>query len=122
DRAARCTDPAGQRGLGHEPVIPHRVKQLVLADNPVTMLDEVDQQIEHLRLDVDGLARAPQFSAVDVYFAISEPEDHGGTPEPTSFGDGRFRQIPRNSMCRASSHPPAAKMPSAARKPPSTKQ
>ena len=39
-----------------------RLDQIVLGDDAVAVLDQVNQQIEHLRLDCDILAAAGQFA------------------------------------------------------------
>jgi hypothetical protein len=59
--------------------LPHRIDQLVLADDPVTMANEMNQQIEDLRLDVNDLAGAPQFLPRDIDLEIGEAKTQGGS-------------------------------------------
>ena len=51
DRTSRRIDPAGQRGFGDDTPVPDRSQQGVLADDPVAILDQMQQKIEYLRLD-----------------------------------------------------------------------
>ena len=62
DRGARGVDAAGQRRFGDDAAVPDALDQIVLGDDAVAVLDEVDQQIEHLRLDCDILAAAGEFA------------------------------------------------------------
>jgi hypothetical protein len=55
ERLTRRLDPAGQRRLGHESIAPDLVEQLLFADEPVVVLSEVGDHVEHLRLDGDRL-------------------------------------------------------------------
>jgi hypothetical protein len=50
-RLACRIDAAGQRRFGHDPSVPHSLDEIVLADDAVAVAQEVDQQVEHLRLD-----------------------------------------------------------------------
>ena len=51
DRLARGVDAAGQRGVRHDAAAPDRGDQIILADDPVAIVDQIDQQVEDLRLD-----------------------------------------------------------------------
>ena len=66
----RAIDAAGERGFRDDPAIPDRVDQLILAHNPITVAHQVDDDIEHLRLDVDGHALASEFLLIKVDFEI----------------------------------------------------
>jgi len=72
DRGSRRVDPAGHRRVGDGTAAPDPGNQIVLADHTVAVLDQIDQQVEHLRLDSDALARAMQFAPVGVERAIHE--------------------------------------------------
>ena len=50
DRLADGIDPAGQRRFRDDAAAPDRRDQVVLADDAVAVLDQADQQVEHLRL------------------------------------------------------------------------
>ena len=56
---------------------PDRGDQIVLADDAVAVLHQINQQVEHLRLDGDGIGAAAQFAAVDVKHMISKVKLHG---------------------------------------------
>src|SRR5262249_26514752 len=59
ERAPCGADAGAQRCLRHDTAPPNRIEQLVFADDPVAVTDEVTEQIEHLRLDVNGRAGTP---------------------------------------------------------------
>ena len=81
DRPSRRVDPARQRRVRHDPSAPDRSDQVVLADDAVVVLHQVDQQVEHLRFDLDRLLAAAQFAAASVENVIGETKQHG---EPQS--------------------------------------
>ena len=56
-RTAGAIDAAGERGLGDDPAIPDRLDQFILADNALAVAHQVNDEIEDLRLDVNGLAK-----------------------------------------------------------------
>ena len=58
--------------------VPNRVDQLVLADDPIAVPNKVNEQIEHLRLDVNNRAGAPQLVSRDVDLEIGEAEIQSG--------------------------------------------
>ena len=69
-RLARGVDAAGQCRIRHDPAVPDRRDEIVLADDAIAVLDQANQQIEHLRLDGNGLgsrgaARAGRYQAYD---------------------------------------------------------
>ena len=72
DRLARGVDAAGQRRFRHDAALPDRGDEIVLADHPLAILDQVDQKVEHLRLERDQLAVAPQLAPVRVEDIIPE--------------------------------------------------
>ena len=53
-------------------VAPHTVDQLVLGHDPVPVLDQVDEQVERLRLEVDRGAVADQLATVHIEYAPPE--------------------------------------------------
>lgn len=53
-------------------VAPHRIEQLLLGDDSVTVLDQMRQHIEHLRLDVHRFTVALQLEAGGVEQGILE--------------------------------------------------
>src|SRR4029450_1831034 len=50
--APRRADPGARRRLRDDAALPDRVEQLVLADDSIPIPNEVNKQIEYLRLDV----------------------------------------------------------------------
>jgi hypothetical protein len=67
-------DARAQRCLRHDAALPNRIEQFVFADDPVAMSNEVNEQIEHLRLDVDDVASTPQLMARNIDLEIGEAE------------------------------------------------
>src|SRR4029077_19507132 len=56
DGFPRGVDAAGQSRFGDDAAVPDGLHQIVLGDDAVAVLDQVDQQIEHLRLYSDIFA------------------------------------------------------------------
>ena len=56
---ARWQLVARMRRLRDDATLPNRVDQLVLADNPLAVANEVNEQIEHLRLAINNCAGTP---------------------------------------------------------------
>jgi hypothetical protein len=75
-RSPGTIDPAAQRGLGDDPAIPDRLDKFILADNPVMVAHEVKDEIEHLRLDMDGLATPAQLLLAQVDFEFGKSVFH----------------------------------------------
>ena len=73
-RPPRSTDARAERCLRDETTLPNGFDQLILAHDSVAMLDEVNDQIEDLRLDVNNHAGSPQFLPGDIDFETCEAE------------------------------------------------
>jgi hypothetical protein len=73
-RPPRSTDAGAERRLGDETTLPNCLDQLILAHDSVAMLDEVNDQIEDLRLDANNRAGSPQFMPRDIDFEACEAE------------------------------------------------
>jgi hypothetical protein len=58
DSPARRHQPAGQAGLTDEPAGPQLFEEFFLGYDPVAVLNEIDQHIEHLRFELNPLAGA----------------------------------------------------------------
>ena len=80
DRLARGVDPAGQGGFGDDAAVPDRLDQIVLGDDVVAVFDQMNQEIEHLRLDRDALAAAGQLAEVDIEHMVGKVKLHGFIP------------------------------------------
>src|SRR4029077_19306422 len=63
-------------GVGNDPATPNRCNQVVLADHPVAVLNQINQQVEYLRLDGNGLGAAAQFAPVGVKCMIAKEKLH----------------------------------------------
>ncbi len=72
ERAPCRADPGAQRRLRDDAALPNRVEQLVLADDSISIPNEVNQQIEYLRLDVNRRAGASQLLSRDVDLELGE--------------------------------------------------
>jgi hypothetical protein len=48
DGAPGGIDPAAESGLGDDPTLPNSGEQIVLGNDPVPVLDEVDEDVEDL--------------------------------------------------------------------------
>ena len=59
-----------KRRIRHDPAAPDRSEEIVLADDAVAVLHQIDQQIEHLRLDGNGLGAAAQLAPVGIKHMI----------------------------------------------------
>ena len=58
---ARILESCAQGGVADNLALPQGVEQFVTADYPVAVFDQVHQQVERQRLDVDGIVAAAQF-------------------------------------------------------------
>ena len=67
---------AGERGLGDDPTIPDRLDQFILADNPIAVAHEVNDEIEDLRLNVNGQAKSAQLLLAEVDLELGKPVQH----------------------------------------------
>ena len=70
-----------ERRLRNNPALPDRVDQFVLADDPVAIADQEDQQVEHLRLDPDGLPSPAQLVPPEIDLKLAESEVQGALPK-----------------------------------------
>ena len=75
-RAPGAIDAAGERGLGDDPAIPDRLDQFILADNPITVAHQMNDEIEDLRLDVNGHAKSAQLLLAEVDLELGKPVLH----------------------------------------------
>src|SRR5467141_3611191 len=66
DRLSHSVDAAGQRRIRNDPAAPDRSDEIVLADDPVAVLHQINQEIEYLRLNGNPFGAAAQFAPVRV--------------------------------------------------------
>ena len=78
-RAPCGTDARAERRLRNDAALPDHVEQFVLADDPVAVPDQVDEQIEHLGLDVHNCPGAPQLMLRHINLEIAEAKIQGGS-------------------------------------------
>src|SRR5262249_20685272 len=72
ERTSRRIDAAVQRGVRDDAALPDMLNQFILADHTICVLREIEQQIEHLRLDMDRAFGAFEFAPVGVQAEIIE--------------------------------------------------
>jgi len=66
DGLSHAIDPAGQVGFRNNAPAPHRRDEVVLADHAVAIFDQVDQNIENLRLNRNNRAACAQLAALAI--------------------------------------------------------
>jgi hypothetical protein len=76
DRASRGVDSAVQRRVGDDPSAPHQGNEIVPADHAIMVLQQVDQQVEHLWLHRHQLVAAAELATIGVQDVIIEIEFH----------------------------------------------
>jgi hypothetical protein len=76
DRRSCRIDTAGQRLFRHNSTAPDRSDQIILADDTVAVLHQVDQKVEHLRLDVNSALCAPQFAPFKIDLTVAKTKGH----------------------------------------------
>ena len=108
DRPPNRFDAARQRRLGHEPVAPNLVQQLGLGHHPISVTDQVGEDVEDLRLDGDDLAAATQLQAPHTQFEVTEPHRHEASiiarRSARAPGDSRVvREPPAAGACECRS-------------------
>jgi hypothetical protein len=72
DRFAGGVDPAVKSRVRHDPAAPNRSDKIVLANHAITVLDEIQQQVEHLRLKRDELSAPPKLPAIRIEYLSSK--------------------------------------------------
>jgi len=97
DRTPRGVDPVAEGRFRDDPSIPNRRQEIILADDVIPIPDQVEQKIEHLRLDRHQFGAARQLTPVRVESMIAEQVTHSPAPQlaadtlaPTRFKDGDF--------------------------------
>jgi hypothetical protein len=85
DRLAHGVDVAGQGRFGDDAPAPDHSQQVVLADDVLAILHEVEQQVEDLRPNRDGLGMPGQLPPIGVERVLSEQILHFRAPSPRSM-------------------------------------
>lgn len=76
DRLAGRVDARGYRGIRDDAAAPHAGDQIVAANDAFAVAQEVDEQIEHLRLKRDRSPAAVQLVALDVKQMFAKFKPH----------------------------------------------
>jgi hypothetical protein len=76
DRVSCGVDPAVQRRVRNDPSSPHKRNEVIAADDAVSVFQEVNQQVEHLRLHRNHLTVTAKFSKIGIKDVIIEIEFH----------------------------------------------
>lgn len=92
DGLARRLDRGRERGVGDDPPVPDPGEDLVLAEHPVAVLHEQQEQLQHLGLNLDGQAVALKLEPTGPRRAGSPRSDRSRAP--LSCG----RQNPRSAQ------------------------
>ncbi len=77
---AEEADGTGESAFRYRGVGPDGVEKFLLADEAASVLDEVEEQAEGLRLDGDGRAVCNESEGSVVGLEAIEAEDHRGAP------------------------------------------
>ena len=72
ERLSRSVNSAAQRCIRNNAALPDRGDEIVFADDTLTILYEVNQHVEHLRLDIDRLAAPEQLTPVGIKCMIGK--------------------------------------------------
>jgi hypothetical protein len=77
DGTARGADARAERCIGDDAALPYGIYEFVFAYNSIAILNEINEQIENLRLDRDEFARPSQLVAHGIDHIIREVEIQG---------------------------------------------
>jgi hypothetical protein len=76
DGAPRRADPRAERRLRDDTSLPDGVDQLVLAHHSSAVPDQVEQEVENLRLDGNDPIASAQLMPPEVDLAVAEAQGH----------------------------------------------
>jgi hypothetical protein len=108
DSPSRGIDPTRERRARDAPATPNRPYEIVPADNAVTVLHEVGQEIEYLRLDRDRGRATAQLAPIDIKYMVSKEKLHFGVPQRARLKDlSRSSQTQINRWSRPCDRDPA---------------
>jgi hypothetical protein len=72
NRFARRVDAAGQRRVRHNTAAPYCSDEILLADDAITILQQVDQQVEDLRFDGNRIGAPAEFAPIGIKCVIGK--------------------------------------------------
>jgi hypothetical protein len=95
--AAHFHNAARDHRLGDEFGVPHLLQQLVAADHPIAVLNQISQHAEHARFEALQYAVNEQLVRLEVQFAASETDcrwllsafDHRNRGRGAAWNEGR---------------------------------
>jgi hypothetical protein len=76
DCAACGIDAADERRFGHDPSVPDRDEEVILANDATAVLNQIAQQIEDLRLHRHGSQSTAELPTLRVQDALIEVKAH----------------------------------------------
>ena len=77
DRFARGVDTAVESRVRHDPAAPNRSDKIVLANHAITVLDEIQQQVEHLRPSARRASEPPKLPTIRIEYLVFKAKLHG---------------------------------------------
>jgi hypothetical protein len=89
DRAPRQADRARDRAVRDHGVRPDPFEDLLLRDDPLALARQVEEELEHLRLQQHHRAATPELEPLLVELVLSEGKDHPVVPAPLRAIPGR---------------------------------
>jgi hypothetical protein len=113
DCASRRGDPAVERRIGDDPPAPHRRQEIVLADDALAVLQEIDEEIEDLRLRGYPVTATAQLATRGVEHMVAEQKPQSGPPAGSLGRLAVTRVVSRNNhaFLQAKSSSPASVRP-----------
>src|SRR5262245_11982570 len=97
ERAPGGADTGTQRRLRDDASLPNCLEEFVLAHDSIAVPNEVNEEVEYLRLDVNGRAGAPHLLSCDVNLEIGEAEVQACCSRPPHHVAPRT-SIPANAI------------------------
>src|SRR2546430_2199769 len=94
DGVANRVDLAAEGGFRNDTAAPYGRHEVILADNALAILNEIEQQIEGLRLGGDESSPAPQFPAVRIEQILFKSVDHSNPARP-AVSKNKTSEFPR---------------------------
>jgi hypothetical protein len=76
DRSPCSVDTVAERGFRHDAPVPDVREQVILAYDAVAVADQMQDKVEHLRLDMNRVARAAELAPVSVDRVVAEQKPH----------------------------------------------
>ena len=94
-RAAGCDSVGVGAALQNHAAVPNGLQQLVLAHDPIAVLDQMRQNVEHLRFDMDCRFATARISPLAIELAVTKHVDH------RCALDARYLCLPDEAGCSA---------------------